>query len=397
MILRLLSTYFFSLEYLLLYLIVLFLYESKNQLPPTLAFICIFMIGNLFLLYSIRKSQVSRVIPFLSAIISGGISYTLGLNSVASILCASFIYFRLEAFLKDTSLWIEERHRLQIIFYLTSLVVLFFGWTSHYSYMNLILWIIIIFTILFSLGRYFQQAVTTQTIKNYRGIIGSISIAALLTGIISLILPILKWGIFKLLDGLFRAVGILGTPLFNYVDHITIKEKKNKLSQNLSAEDKLPQNIRNHHYILESTPTWVWLILLMIVLIVIWLIIRKLSYIRNKKHTVQHEISIESYAIPEHKRKKRRFFKHSAPTEQIRKLIFQLQKYASKYKMGRHQNETLKEWLERIQMPYEDELINAYNSVRYGKGEIKDIEKYEEQVKRIKNRIKSKNKEEDKE
>ncbi|PGM55018.1 hypothetical protein [Bacillus sp. AFS053548] len=395
MILRLLSTYFFSLEYLLLYLIVIFIYESKNQLPPTLALICIFLIGNLFLLYSLRKSQVSRVIPFLAAIISGGISYTLGLNSVTSILCASFIYFRLEAFLKDTSLWIEERNKLQIIFYLTSLVVLFFGWTAHYSHMNLILWIIIIFTILFSLGRYFQQAVTTHTIKNYRGIIGSISMAALLTGIISLILPILKWGIFKLLDVLFSAVGFLGTPFFNYVDHITIKEKKIKLGQNSSAEDKLPQNIRNHHYILESTPTWVWLLLLMIVLIVIWLVIRKLTYIRNEKHTVKQEISIEYNAIPEHKRKKIRFFKHSAPTEQIRKLIFQLQKYASKYKMGRHQNETLKEWLERIQIPNEDELINAYNSVRYGKGEIKDIEKYEEQVKRIKDRIKSKNKEED--
>jgi|GEM_PF-6082253 len=395
MILRLLSTYFFSLEYLLLYLIVIFIYESKNQLPPTLAIICIFMIGNLFLLYSLRKTQVSRVIPFLAAVISGGISYTLGLNSVTSILCASFTYFRLEAFLKDTSLWIEERNKLQIIFYLTSLVVLFFGWTSHYSYLNLILWIIILFTILFSLGRYFQQAVTTNTIKNYRGIIGSISIAVLLTGIISLILPILKWGIFKLLDGLFRAVGILGSPLFNYVDHITIKEKKINLGQNSNPEDKLPQNIRNHHYILESTSTWVWLLLLIIVLIVIWLVIRKLTYIRNEKHTAKQEISIEYNAIPEHKRKKRHFFKHYAPTEQIRKLIFQLQKYASKNKMGRHQNETLKEWLERIQIPNEDELIDAYNSVRYGKGEIQDIKKYEEQVKRIKDKIKSKNKEEE--
>ncbi|UPM53309.1 hypothetical protein [Gottfriedia acidiceleris] len=395
MILRLLSTYFFSLEYLLLYLIIIFIYESKNQLPPTLAIICIFLIGNLFLLYSLRKSQVPRVILFLAAIISGGISYTLGLNSVTSILCACFIYLRLEAFLKDTSLWIEERNKLQIIFYLTSLIVLFFGWTSHYSHMNLILWIIIIFTILFSLGRYFQQAVTTQTIRNYRGIIGTISIAALLTSTISFILPVLKWGIFKLLNVLFSAVGFLGTPLFNYVDRITIKEKKIKLGRNSSAEDKLPQNIRNHHYILESTPTWVWLLLLMIVLIVIWLVIRKLTYIRNEKHTVKQENCIEYNAIPEHMRKKRRFFKHSAPTDQIRKLIFQLQKFATKYKMGRHQNETLKEWLVRIQIPHEDELIDAYNSIRYGKGEIKDIEKFEEQVNRIKDKIKSKHKEED--
>ncbi|XZF77099.1 hypothetical protein ACSBO6_05925 [Bacillus sp. AL-1R] len=393
MILRLLSIYFFSLEYLLLYLIVLFIYESKNQLPPTLAIICIFILGNLFLLYSLRKSQVSRVILFLAAIISGGLGYTLGLNSVTSILCASFIFFRLEAFLEDTSLWMEERNKLQIIFYLSSLVVLFFGWTSHYSHMNLILWILIIFTILFSLGRYFQQATTTQTIKNYRGIIGSISIAVLITGIISFILPILKWGIFKLLDGLFRAVGFLGTPLFNYVDHINIKEKKIKLGQNSSAEDKIPQNTRNHHYILESIPTWVWLLILIIVLIVIWLVIRKLTYIRNEKHTVQQEISIEYNAIPEHHRKKRAFFKHSAPSEQIRKLIFQLQKYASKNKLGRHKNETLKEWLERIQIQNEDELIDAYNSVRYGKGEIKDIEKYEVQVKKIMERIKSKDKE----
>lgn len=388
MILRLLSAYYFSLECLFLYLIVLFLYESKNQLPPILALICVFIIGNAFLLYSLRKSSVSRVIPFLSAIICGAVSYFLGLNSVSSIICGIFIFFRLEAFLKDTSLWKEERNKLQIIFYLTSFFVLFFGWAAHYSYMNLLLGVLITFTILFSLGRHFQQAVSTQTVKNNRGIIGSIAIATLLTGLITLILPFFKWGIFKLLDGLFNTVGLLGSPLFNYVDHVTLKEKDIKLGHNSSVKDDFQQSPKNHTYILESIPTWVWVLLLIIALIIIWLIIRKLKYIRNEKVTFQHEIDIEYNSIPEHHRKKRRFFKHTAPTDQIRKLIFQLQKYASKHKMGRLQNETLKEWLNRIQIPYEDDLIDAYNSVRYGKSELKDIARYVEQVKRIKEDIK---------
>jgi len=342
MILRLLSAYYFSLECLFLYLIVLFLYESKDQLPSTLALICVFIIGNVFLLHSLSKSSVSRVIPFLSAIICGAVSYFLGLNSVSSIICGIFIFFRLEAFLKDTSLWKEERNKLQIVFYLTSLVVLFFGWASQYSYINLIVALLITFTILFSLGRHFQQAVTTRTIKNNRGIIGSIAIATLLTALITLIVPFFKWGIFKLLDGLFKIIGFFGSPLFNYVDHVTLKEKDIKLGHPSSVKDDIQP--RNHTYILELIPSWVWLLLLIITLIVIWLVIRKLTLIRYEKVTFQHEIDIEYNAIPEHLKKKRRFFKHTAPTDQIRKLIFQLQKYASKHKMGRHQNETLKEW-----------------------------------------------------
>ncbi|PEJ56288.1 hypothetical protein CN692_18300 [Bacillus sp. AFS002410] len=392
MILRLLPTYFFSLEYLYLYLIVLFLYESKNQLPPTLAMICIFLIGNLILFYSLNKSKVSRVSSYFAAIFCGVVGYNLGLNSVTSILCASFIFFRIEAFLKDTSLWNEERNKLQIIFYFTSLFVLFFAWPSHYEYKSFVYGLIIMFTILFSLGRYFQQAVITQSIKNSRGMFGSILIAAILTGIFTLVVPLFKWGIFKVLDGLFKVVGFVASPIFNFADHKNFKVEKIKLNRH-PVKNQIPQNPKNQHFILESVPTWVWLAILIIVLIAIWFVIRKLKFIRIENQSFQQDIGIEYETIPESMRIKRRLFKANAPTDHIRKLIFQLQKYASKHKMGRHNGETLNEWFKRIQISNEDELINAYNSVRYGKAELKDIEKYEEQVKRIKEMIRNRDKE----
>ncbi|PEL10500.1 hypothetical protein [Bacillus sp. AFS017336] len=394
MILRLLPTYFFSLEYLYLYLIVLFLYESKNQLPPTLAMICIFLIGNLILFYSLNKSKVSRVSSYFAAIFCGVVGYNLGLNSVTSILCASFIFFRIEAFLKDTSLWNEERNKLQIIFYFTSLFVLFFAWPSHYEYKSFVYGLIIMFTILFSLGRYFQQAVITQSIKNSRGMFGSILIAAILTGIFTLVVPLFKWGIFKVLDGLFKVVGFVASPIFNFADHKNFKVEKIKLNRH-PVKNQIPQNPKNQHFILESVPTWVWLAILIIVLIAIWFVIRKLKFIRIENQSFQQDIGIEYETIPESMRIKRRLFKANAPTDQIRKLIFQLQKFASKHKMGRHNGETLNEWFKRIQISNEDELINAYNSVRYGKAELKDIEKYEEQVKRIKEMIRNRDKEQD--
>ncbi|MFB7139729.1 hypothetical protein ACFCYN_08770 [Gottfriedia sp. NPDC056225] len=392
MILRLLPTYFFSLECLYLYLIVLFLYESKNQLPPSLAMICIFLIGNLILFYSLNKSKVSRVSSYLAAVFCGVVGYNLGLNSVTSILCAAFIFFRIEAFLKDTSLWNEERNKLQIVFYFTSLFILFFGWSFHYEYKSFVYGLIIMFTILFSLGRYFQQAVNTQSIKNSRGMFGSILIAATLTGIFTLVVPLFKWSIFKVLDGLFKVVGFVASPIFNFADHKNFKVEKIKLNRH-PLKNRIPQNPKNQHFILESVPTWVWLAILIIVLIAIWFVIRRLKSIRIENQSFQQEIGIEYESIPESMRIKRRLFKANAPTDQIRKLIFQLQKYASKHKMGRHNGETLNEWFKRIQISNEDELINAYNSVRYGKAELKDIEKYEEQVKRIKEMIRNRDKE----
>ncbi|WP_088072885.1 hypothetical protein [Gottfriedia luciferensis] len=384
MILRLLPNYFFSLECLYLYLILLLIYEPTNHLPSTLAIICVMMIGNLFLYFSLQKQQISRAIPFFAAIICGLVGFTLGLSSFSSILCGSFIFFRIEAFLKDSSLWLEERNNLPILFYCSSFLLFFVGWTSHFLNMNLVYGLLIIFTVLYSLGRFLQQAVNLHSINNIKGIIGTISIAVILTGIITLILPSIKWVCFKLLNGMINIVGFLGTPLFNSIDRIELKPKQLGPKDASNAKNEMNQYAPNKHFILDSIPSWAWVLLLIIALIIVWLIIRKLTGFKIEKQTNQQKIETEISSIPKTLIRKKRFFNQKAPSEQIRKLIFQLQKYALKNRMGRLPNETLKEWLHRIQFTNADELVNAYDSVRYGNNELKEIEMYEEQVRKFK-------------
>jgi len=397
MIKRLLPNYYFSLECLYVYFLLCIFNFSSNQLPPLFGFLGVCLVGNISLFFVLKQKQITQFIPFFTGIVAGGIGYVLGLNQMTAIICASFLFFRLKTFLIDSSLWIEERDKFQILFYCSGLVILFIGWIENYSYMNVLYGITIGFTILFSFGRFLQQAVHKNTLKNVHGLFGALSIAVILAAFVTVFIPTLKWGIFKLLDGLINVIGFIASPLFNLVEKIQLqpklKEDEEELSQKL---DKIPLPQKDNSF-LSDIPSWSWLIIFILICIMIGIYLYKFKFIKVEQNFQQSSLEIEQISFKENIKVKRRFFNYSAPSEHIRKLIFQLQKFALKHDLGRYEHETINEWFQRAEFQEHQDLLHAYEQVRYGDGILAHNEKYYEkefqtlkQV--IKDRTKDKNK-----
>jgi len=391
MILRLLSLYYFSLECIFLYFLLLLFYVHSNKVPPLLAFLCIGGIANLFLYYSLRKKQISRIIPMLAGFISGGIAYFLGFNLFPSIFCTFFIIYRVNAFINDSSLWMEERKKLPVIFYCSSFIVFITAWITDYSYINWVYSILIIFTLLFSLGRFLQQAIVNNEIKNVNGLLLSLVIAAMLTGLCTLLLPFVKWICFTLFEFVVKFVGFVATPLFNFVETIHIKPKPKGPIEDFVINRDPTQLKQNDEFLIQHFPSWIWLVLVIVILVIVWLFLRRYKLQSAETNIEQSPVEIEYASSNLSKKQKKRFFKHSAPSEPIRKLIFQLQKYASKHNMGRQNHETIKEWFIRNNFPIPVQLLNDYDNVRYGNGTLIGNEKeYEDEIQKIKQEIKNK-------
>ncbi|GGI14783.1 DUF4129 domain-containing protein [Gottfriedia solisilvae] len=393
MINRILPNYYFSLECLYVYFLLCLFNFSSNQLPPLFSFLSVCLVGNISLFFILQQKQVTQLIPFLTGIVAGGIGYVLGFNQITAIACACFLFFRMKSFSIDSSLWIEERHKFQVLFYCSGLFILFYGWIVNYSYMNVLYGISIGFTVLFSFGRFLQQAVHKDALKNVHGLFGALSIAVILASIVTVFIPTVKWGIFKLLDGLLGLVGFMAAPLFNLLEKIQLQPKlkgeEEELRQNL---DKLPQTQKDN-IIISDIPSWSWLIIFILICIMIGVYLYKFKFIKVEQTLQQSPLEIDQLSFKENTKIIKRFFNYSAPSDHIRKLIFQLQKFALKHDLGRHEHETLNEWFQRAEFQHHQDLLHAYEQVRYGNGILEHNEKYyEKEFQTLKKEIKDRTK-----
>lgn len=387
---RILPAYYFTLECLFLYFLLFLFYIESGEVPSIFSFFIVSSLSVIVLLYGLKKQTITGTFPFIGAILSGGMAYLLDFNIMSVILSSVFLFFRLTSFFKDDALWIEERSKLAILFYCSGFIIFLAGWIFKYPHMNWLFGIVIAFTILLSVGSYLQHLKETGGTRNISGITSTIGIAVLLTGGVTLLLPLVKWLFKNIFEGLILFIGIILTPIFKLIESF---EFQSKLKAPSVSEFKLPENSKERSYLFEevisNTPILIWFVLFIVILLVVWYFVRKMRMANVKLDKV---LSLEMEHSPTllKMEKKRRFFREPPPQEYIRKLFFQLQIYAEKHGMGRYDHETIREWFNRVGFQTNEELILAYESVRYGGGVIpkRDAKHYEEMIQKIKNDIK---------
>jgi hypothetical protein len=390
MIQRTLPAYFFSMECVFLYFLLFLFYTRIGETPSILGIITVCVVGNLFLQFGLKQKQVSGSLPFLGAIISGGIGYLFGFTAMSVILCTVFLYFRIGAFIKDSSLWKGERTKLAILFYCSAFVIFMAGWIFKYPYMNWLFGTVILFTLLLSIGRYLQQTIGNKANKNIMGIVGALSIAVILAGFVAILIRPIKWILFTIIEGFFRIIGFLLMPIFNFLEGIILT-----IQPRINDEEFLPVELGEKKEeisdpnLMVQIPIWVWFVILGVVLFAIWFVLRKrklVTEIQDQSKTLM----IEHIPLSANLSMRERFFRGPAPNEHIRKLIFQLQIYANRYGFGRFEHETVQEWFERIGFQKNEDFFMAYESVRYGTEVItkNDAKYYEEVVQELKREMK---------
>jgi hypothetical protein len=400
MINRLLPAYYFSLEGLLLYLLLFLLYFRQGILPSFPSFLGVLAATIVVLLFSLRQKQVSGAVPFIGAIVSGVIALLLSFTFMSVIFITVFMYFRIKGFYKDPTLWKNDRIKLAAIFYCSGLVIFLVGSIFKFPYMNWLFGIVIAFTILLSIGRYLQQIAGENTIRNMPIFSGILGVAFVLSAIITMVVPVFR-GVFSyFFDGMAVVVQQISKPIFRIAEEVTLMamppaedpyaEKDNELLFE-AIESKEKVEMFSSAGFLSNVPIWVWGVLLVLGLIIFWLLLTKKKIvsgnISHKKSNVQLE---RTYSLSSTARKRTR--REPEPNAYLRKLFYYLQTDCERYGFGRLEHETIREWFDRVGFQRNEELFIAYDSVRYGTKEIKPSEArhLEKAVQNIKREMKEK-------
>jgi hypothetical protein len=397
MIQRLQPAYFFMLECFFLYFLVFVFYTRSGEIPSIPAILSIIIGGNLFLYLVSKKNIVNNGIPFICAILLSGIAYFLGFSIMSIVLCAVFLYFRISSFIKDSSLWKEERTNLAIVFYSSSILVFFIGWIFRYPYMNVLFGMVIAFTVLYSIGRFLQQTGDHFEARDVLGLSSALFIAVVLTVLGTLLIPGVKFVFIKIFSGLAVIASIIGSPIFALIEGIILGIKSPESPDDPFAQGEVGDRKETYEKIIpvEGIPSWFWLVLLVVLLIIIWVIIKRKSKIVDKEIQESSQIKLEHIPLSVKMGRKRKFFRSPSPHEYMRKLVFHLDEYASKYHLGRYPNETVREWFERVEFQKNEDLFAAYESVRYGNIDIvldkHDAQRFEDMILKIKKEIKDRN------
>jgi hypothetical protein len=394
MINKILPAYYFTLECVFLYFLFFLFYTFIGEIPSILSFLVIIFIANLVLHFGLRRKNITGTLPYIAAILSGLTSYFLGFSPSSVLLTTVFVFFRVSAFLKDSSLWRMERTKLALLFYCSGIILSLEGWMLNYPHMNALYVVMIVFTILLSLGSFLQHIEGTKVNRNILEFATVLGSAVVITGVLTPLFPLVK-GLFRnMFEGLMILLSMVTMPLFYFLETNKVAPPARKLEDNAEKQKEATQTMELLNFS-HNIPPWVWFVFLVLVLIVIWLIVKEMkmedTMVKNDEvATLKIDYTPSSISTG----KKRRFFRQTDPHEYVRKLFYQFQIFAEMHGFGRYEHETIREWFDRVGFQKDEDLFLAYESVRYGGKVIhkQDAKRYENLIQGIKLEVKERTK-----
>jgi hypothetical protein len=389
MIQRIQPGYFFTLECVFLYLLVFVFYGRSGSIPSIPAILTIAIVGNVLLFFVLKQKLVNNSIPLLIAILLSAAAYFTGFSIFAAILCCIFLYFRFGAFIKDSSLWKDERTNLAILFYSSSVIIFFIGWIFRYPYMNVLFALVIGFTVLYSIGRFLQQMGENNGFRDTIGIASVLGLAVVGTYLTTFLVPVVKYVFYKIFTGLAIIATMIGSPFFAMIEGIVLRVQSVESPDDPFAQVEVgePDGTYDNAVPASGIPSWFWVVILFVILLVVWYFVRKKSKMVDEEQDKPDFIQLEHNPLSGKQGSKTSFFREPAPNEYMRKLIYQLDQFAGKYHLGRYHHETIREWFHRVGFAENEQLFLAYEKVRYGdinlpKSEAVQFEAFISEVKR---------------
>ncbi|MFB9974497.1 DUF4129 domain-containing protein [Allobacillus sp. SKP2-8] len=193
-------------------------------------------------------------------------------------------------------------------------------------------------------------------------------------------------------------VGLGATPFFDWFKkqqrdvEVTPSDKE----ENVSQEDQnVLEQVQNQTETISAET-------IMYIIIGIFLIIGVTFYYRYRNRFIRRDskIAVDEKTYSETEKspflfsEKKKNSKKNIPKNEIRKAFFELERWAAKHQLGRYYDETVEQWLQRLQLDpnrYTD-AIHLYQKVRYGEQNVTEDQKrhYTDQLTDLKNTLKQK-------
>ncbi|AST91474.1 MULTISPECIES: DUF4129 domain-containing protein [Sutcliffiella] len=365
-------------EVSLLYFFIVLSYMHTSMLPPIVGLIVPTLVT--IIIYSVISAnlqvQTLVLIVFIAPLIAM-ISFFLGYGYVLSFVIGGFLSWRgFVLFVQDRPL---TARTIFLLCFFWMLPIYVYIYVSRYVYAEYFIYLFGIQLLLFLLAQSGESVIRTWRDRtlNKKVVVSSLSFISVILGLTVFLSTIGKWIIsigLKAFGGVIGFVfGILSKPFFYLASLLEFnlvlrgEEAESIMEGEGGAEEKEIEQI------VDVAPIWdnilVMVILIVLLFIIAFFLLRKVKVMKS---------SIEVAATYNGVLKKiqssgRRGWWQKPPENEVRKLVFELEKLAHKKNRARYPNETLEEWLVRESVVSEH-FFSIYEKVRYGEMELTEEE-----------------------
>ncbi|CAM3761415.1 hypothetical protein [Mesobacillus thioparans] len=387
---RVLHVFFrFYIEWTFAGLIFVIMHLLSSQQIPLAAAMGISATGSLiFATLLDQKPNIARPIYVLVILplilVLGNAS---GLSLFYTGVIAVLVFWRTLKFHEDST-----SHSESVWLVVTFLVGLFVSPLGYYyggSYLTQIAFLLI-FQLLFVLsGQFLLKWMDIETASKR---LFAVTFSRLLGGILLLVAMLafgrnlLKEVFFFVLQAIGWILSFLLYPLFSWIASPALQERASKVLSNRKPPVEDDPTFENAK--LGFDPNfWGPILFAVAVIIAFYFIYKKSSLFKKENGTGQIQVgyvttaSLDDSSLNNLLSRKRT----SVPANQIRREIFQLEKFAHKRELGRLNHEAISEWFDRIGIHCDHRTIQAYEKIRYGDDREEHIEAwFKEEIKSIK-------------
>jgi len=383
----------FYMEWTFATLIILMLHLLSGQQMPLLSTMAIPGIASLlFAILLERKGNQAKALYFLLIMPA---LYLTGLWDGISFfyitVMALFVFWRTLNYYQD-----ETSSSESVWLVLTILVGLFLSPLAHFYdgvYLKQIAFLLT-FQLLFIIsGQFFIKWIEIELVSK-RKFAWEFS---KLLGLGLLIMVILTFGrnliksiFFSILQGIGWIFSILLYPLFSWVENPVIKERASRLLSSRQQPAKEYESPFANAKELIDPDLWGPILFAAIGVLIFFYLYKKTSLFNKVQevgvspsgYVTSSSLDDSLYSDPFYKNRP------GKPVNQIRKEIYQLEKYAQKKDLARLNHEAINEWLQRLGIDYDERTVKTYQQVRYGASAEDEVEEwFKEEIKSIKKQL----------
>ncbi|MBS4172309.1 hypothetical protein [Bacillus sp. FJAT-49736] len=224
-------------------------------------------------------------------------------------------------------------------------------------------------------------------------------IPIIITTVVSSIASLIKGGLSFVINKIFLLLVNLLSPVINllisYFDKGNAKWEKRlqdvseKLAERGVPEDKqgeILQKVQTDHYNM-----YIVLGIIIVASIIIWIILHRYKIKLNSvEERNEQPRRISSKILEEVGRKEENYTNYySKSRQQIRKYVLDLERLSKKLHVERHGSESVRNWLNRLDIQATEKWISIYEHVRYGSinASHQDVQYFGAEWNEIKNQI----------
>ena len=203
---------------------------------------------------------------------------------------------------------------------------------------------------------------------------------------------------YSLFSWLTYQIGLGASPLFDWFNRqeMNVDVTPSGKEEDVSQEDQnVLEQVRDQTETISAETIMYIIIGLSLIIAVAFYYRNRNRFIRRKtKINDKDKTNIETEKLPYRFSELKEKRKKKAPKSEIRKAFFELERWAAKHQLGRYYDETVEQWLQRLQLDpnrYKD-VVHLYQKVRYGEQSVTEDQTrhYNDQLTDLKNTLKQK-------